>query len=323
MKRLLVIVAVLALTATVMSNSWAKKTWDVPGDFTTIQKAIDSIEVKEGHTIVLGPGNYVGANITKSVKIDGKNEAIITNGPINSYGVAQGLVLIDGSSGTKIRHLKFNVDLAVMNADSVNDVTIEHCEFKDAVQAISNRGGDRWNITHNIIDNIRTKRIEITQLGQTIVGYGGGIGILTSDRSGGTANNNVIAYNKITGTLKVADGDPGGYSGNGILLLADFRNSYDGAEDIKENKVVKNKVHLTSDTPDAVDAVAIALVEADNTTGKNIIHDNVIGFNDFRETATQIFLSPSTLEDTNQISRNLGDNRGKGLHPSKFRIDKK
>jgi hypothetical protein len=210
-----------------------------------------------------------------------------------------------------------------MNADSVNDVTIERCKFTDAVQAISNRGGDRWKITHNVINNIRTKRIEIKIPSNTIVAYGGGIGILISDRNGGTANNNVISHNKFSGTLKVANGDPGGYSAYGILLLADFRGEYSGAKDIKENNVTKNKIHLTSDDPDAVDVIALGLTEAENTTGDDIIRDNVIRFNDFRKTATQIVLSPSSLEDTNTIERNLGNKRKKGHHPAKFRIDKK
>jgi hypothetical protein len=272
---------------------------------------------------VLAPGEYAGAYITKPVKIDGKNKATITSGPKNSYDVDQGLVLVEGSSGTTISHLKFNVDLAIMNDDSVNDVTVKHCKFTDAVQAISNRGGDGWNITHNTITNIRTRRIEVKYLGKTIVGYGGGIGILISDRNGGTASNNVVSFNKITGTLKVADGDPGGYSGNGILLLADFRGSYSGAKDIEQNNVIKNKVNLTSDNPDAVDVAAFALTESENTTGVNVIHDNVIGYNDFSKTVTQIVLSPTSLEDTNKISRNIGKKREKGHHPSKFRIDKK
>ena len=56
----------------------------------------------------------------------------------------------------------------------------------------------------------------------------------------------------------------------------------------------------------------------DEVLGPLTIFDNAIGFNDFRGTALQIVLTPTTLEDYNEISRNKGDNRGRGSHPSLF-----
>jgi hypothetical protein len=44
-----------------------------------------------------------------------------------------------------------------------------------------------------------------------------------------------------------------------------------------------------------------------------------LGLNDLRGTASQTALSPPELADANVISRNLGTNRGKGLHPVAFR----
>jgi hypothetical protein len=49
-----------------------------------------------------------------------------------------------------------------------------------------------------------------------------------------------------------------------------------------------------------------------------VIFDNAIGFNDFRGMELQIYLTPEDLGNYNDISRNLGDNRGHGLHPSVF-----
>jgi hypothetical protein len=48
------------------------------------------------------------------------------------------------------------------------------------------------------------------------------------------------------------------------------------------------------------------------------VFDNVIGFNDLRGTVIQIAFTPVELDTVNKISRNLGDNRGHGLHPSAF-----
>jgi hypothetical protein len=75
-----------------------------------------------------------------------------------------------------------------------------------------------------------------------------------------------------------------------------------------------------SDTPEVVDIVAFELTDTrdDETLGPLTIFDNSIGFNDFRGTTIQIALTPINLDEYNDISRNLGDNRGQGLHPSVF-----
>ncbi len=47
--------------------------------------------------------------------------------------------------------------------------------------------------------------------------------------------------------------------------------------------------------------------------------NNAIGFNDLRGTVSQIALSPTGLDNpVSDISRNLGNNCGQGLHPSVF-----
>ena len=140
---------------------------------------------------------------------------------------------------------------------------------------------------------------------------------------GGVVKDNVISHNKITGTLHVAATDGGGYSGTGIVIYADFRWGRTGAAEISNNRVVKNKVSLVSDTPDVVDVVAFEMTQswypADPPEPTPIvIFDNAVGFNDFRGTVRQIALTPEDLANHNDISRNLGDNRGHGLHPSLF-----
>jgi len=143
---------------------------------------------------------------------------------------------------------------------------------------------------------------------------------LVGDYFGGVVTDNVISHNKINGTLHVDPNDEGGYCGTGIVLYADFRWGRAGAETIAYNRVVKNKVSLESDTPEVVLVVAFELTYAndDSTHACEVIFDNAIGFNDFRGTEQQIALTPEELADCNYISRNLGDNRGHGLHPSLF-----
>lgn len=297
----------VALILTFATPLWAT-IWYVPADFATIQEAIDDTAVMNGDTIMVSTGNHAGAYVTKSVEIKGDDGATINDGPMHPAGLSMGFRLLAGSDGTTISHLIFTVDLAIMNGAAVDDVTVSHCTFLNTLQAVSNWGGSRWEISHNDILDLRTK-------------CGGGIGILVGDFSGGLVEDNVISHNKISGTLHVSDDDCGGYDGTGIVLYADFRWEGAGAEAITKNRVVKNNVCLVSDNPDLVDVCAIELTDSRDDLNADpypVIFDNAIGFNDLRGTELQIVLTPEELFDENDISRNLGDNRGHGLPPSVF-----
>lgn len=282
--------------------------WQVPGDFATIQAAIDSGSVSNGDTIRVGAGNHAGALVTKAVTIKGEDGATISSGPVHGSGMIQGFRIMAGGGGATISHLRFEVDLAIMNGAAVNNVTVEHCTFINTVQGISNWRGSGWTISHNTITDLRTR-------------CGGGIAILIGDfyATAAGVNNNVVSHNKISGTLHVAPGDCGGYNGTGIVLYADFRWGSPGAKEIANNYIVRNNIALASDNPSVVDVAAVELTDTRDNSQYCVIHDNAIGFNDFRGTALQIALTPTSLANCNEISRNLGNNRGHGLHPSTFK----
>ncbi len=282
-------------------------TWSVPGDFATIQEAIGALGVTDGDTIMVGPGSHAGALVTKMVEIKGRGGATINDGPVHGSGLLQGFRMMEDSDGATISHLRFEgVDLAIMNGAGVHDVTGTQNTFISTIQAISNWMGSRWEISHNVITDLRTRN-------------GGGIGILVADFSRGVVEDNVVSHNKISGTLYVDPIDGGEYNGSGIVLYADFRWGRLGAKEMTGNRVVKNKVGMVSDTPGLVDIVAFEMTEARDDEGlPPVIFGNSIGFNDFRGTAFQIALTPESLDDVNNISRNLGDNRGHGLHPKAF-----
>lgn len=286
----------------------ARTTWYVPDDFTTIQDAIDSPDVQDGDVIRVRPGYFAGALVTKKVIIVGSPyKTIIDSGPVHSSGLIQGFRLLAGSDGAVISHLCFEVDLVIMNAGAVDDVTISHNIILNAIQGISNWRGSGWKILHNKIIDLRTA-------------CGGGIGILVADYTGGVVKDNIVSYNIIKGTLHVDPDDCGGYEGSGIVLYADFRWGASGALEIKENYVTHNKVSLISDTPLLVDVVAFELTDTRDDLDADpypVIFDNSAGFNDFRGTANQIAITPQDLENHNTISRNLGDNRGHGTVPAK------
>jgi len=307
--------SIIAVAAVVLSPAISfGLTWNVPGDFATIQEAIDSDQVLAGDVILVGPGSHYGAYVTKAVEIKGEGGAIINSGPMHPANLSMGFRLLKDelgadSDGATISHLIFEVDLAIMNGGAVDNVTVTQCIFNNAIQAVSNWRGSGWEISHNVINNLRCRN-------------GGGIGILVADYAGETVMDNVVSHNKISGTLFVPEtGELGGYAGSGIVIYADFRSGRLGASALTGNRVIKNKIGLVSDTPGLVDVVAFELTDTRddvNAVPYPVVSDNAIGFNDFRDSANQIALTPLELELCNDISRNLGDNRGHGMHPSAF-----
>ena len=286
----------------------AAKDWTVPGHFPTIQAAVDSALVEAGDRIFVGPGDHAGAHVMKAVEIKGTSGARIVGGPLHPAGLVYGFLVgaaADGTGGdgVTISHLTFTVDFPVFSRGA-NDVTVSHNTVHNALQGVTNRGGSRWDVSHNVFQDLRTN-------------CGGGIAIMIGDHQGGDVQDNVIAHNRISGTVHVAADDCGGYQATGIVLYADFRFGFIGASSIAFNRVVKNSIGLASDNAALVDVVAVELTDTSDST--TIVRDNAIGFNDLRSTTLQIALAPAGLEDVNTISRNLGDNRGHGVHPSAFK----
>lgn len=291
------------------------KQWRVPQDFATIQAAIDSADVSNGDRIVVASGNHAGAVVSKAVEIKGQGGAVIDDGPLLAAGHPLGgdlnigfFFVGDGTgSGASISHFHFEgVEFPVFSRGA-DDVSVNQCTMIDAVQAVSNWSGSRWEISHNTITGLRTIN-------------GGGIGILIGENTGGIIMDNVVSHNTISGTLQVHPDDGGGYNGSGIVIFAEFRFGRPGAEAISFNRIVKNKIALASDTPNVVDVAAIELTDPrDDNSLDPVITNNAVGFNDMRGTDLQLVLTPSNLDNpTNDISRNLGENRGQGLHPSAF-----
>ncbi|KAB2833102.1 MAG: hypothetical protein F9K48_09140 [Candidatus Brocadia sp.] len=307
MKKMFLIVLALGLVTSManFTSSAHAAEWRVPGDFATIQDAIGDANVTDGDLIMVGPGSFAGALVTKAVNIKGVDGATINDGPAHPSGLVQGFRLLAGSDGCTISHLRFiaPVALTIMNGAAVSDVTVAHNTLINQVQGISNWAGSRWEISHNEIVDLHTRN-------------GGGIGILVGARfAGQVAIDSVISHNKIHGTLDATDPvEQGGYNGTGIVIYNDRRFGSTG-DAITGNLVVKNNISLVSNNPTLVDVVAIELTDTDELLG--VIRGNAIGFNDLRGTTIQIALTPATLGGTvNPISRNLGDNRGHGLHPS-------
>ena len=163
----------------------AAKPWRVPGDFSTIQDAIDSDDVQPGQRIVVGPGSHAGAHVTKAVEIRGEDGAVIDSGPLLSSYMPCGTIELDvgffydpavgDGSGSTISHFEFmDVSFPVMSRGA-NGVTVTHCQMSNPIQGISNWNGSAWTISHNQIRDLQAAN-------------GGGIGILIGGNQGGGPN---------------------------------------------------------------------------------------------------------------------------------------
>ena len=318
MKRIPVFVLILVMFFIVGASTVSAKTWSVPRDFTAIQAAIDDPNVQDGDKIMVGPGTFAGATVSKAVKIQAKGFTIINDGPL-PWGTARPFAagfFFPGNgvgSGASIRDFQFqDVEFPIFSRGA-NDVTVDGCKIANAIQAVTDWHGQRWQVTDNRIVDLQSSN-------------GGGIGILV----GGVSQNwqgdivgNFIAGNTIQGTLHVMPGDGGGYNGSGIVLYADFRWGAQGANSIAYNQVTKNIVRIESDNPSLVDIAAVELTDTrDDPNIEPIIFNNFIGFNDLRGTSLQLDLTPDNLDEVNWIFKNSGEKRGHGFrHHHRFPFD--
>ena len=300
------IVAILLLLVTPQSviAGQGANTWTVPGDFATIQEAIDSEDVLAGDTIRVGPGNFAGANLTKGVHIKGVGQTIIDSGPEGPFGGTFGFYLPAGSDGASFSQLTFTVYLGIY-AWSANDVTVEHCRFLDPFQAITNWGGSNWYIHHNTIVNVITvgevwdEETGATGIGGTPIVIGG------REDGAGTVQNNIVSHNTVTGEVLFAPEDDGTEGGiYGIIVAA-----IPGAEAVSGNLFSYNKIDLVSKDPELREVTAFGLLDwrAPGSTPDScaVIHDNTITLNDLRGPDYPFEIYPEALWGCNTIDRNL------------------
>ena len=293
----LVLVLTFSLVTAVPVAAAPSTVWHVPEDFDTIQDAIDSTDVLDGDTILVGAGEWFGAEVDKAVEIRGKGGAVIDDGPFHGSWTC-GFKLISGSSGATISHFTFQGLGLPIYGWGPDDVTIEHNRIYDTGQGITNWDGDNWVIKHNIIEGIEVRH------------NGGGIGINVGSR-GDDVSGNIVAHNKIVAEIP----DDHAFSVGGILLCTDERLDPPGI--VSNNKIVHNKVKITGIRSWAI---ALQLIPPTGEDPIGTLRDNIVGFNDLRGSDDCIGYYPDveTLEPINKISRNLGEdaNRGHGVVPA-------
>lgn len=236
MLRALMFGAVSATTLFV-SGAAAAATLKVPSQYPTIQAAVDAAAA--GDRIVVSRGEHCGATLTKPVVLEGKGKPHIVGcatGPLINSALRAGFYLPgsagqNAASGSTIRGFVFdgrgvsNANLQPLSfgvfARFASDVTVTRNRFEGTVQAITNTGGDRWQITHNRVRDLTV--LDCTRF------CTGGDGIVIALARGSIAapggnsaslnrpEDNVILDNDIAGG---APDNFGVFSLAGILLLS-------------------------------------------------------------------------------------------------------
>jgi hypothetical protein len=285
-----------------LAGSAGATDWSVPGDFPTIQAAIDSASVADGDAILVSAGAYTGATVTKAVTIRATGVVSIVDGPVvGAFGKA-GFYFPGGGQGSGATITGFSFDgmpLPIFSRGA-DDVTVMQNTLSVFLQGITNWGygswGNRWQITDNTLQNPGTS-------------CGGGIGIFVGDFEGGSVSGNVITRNTVTGQVRVPAADCGGYNAPAITLYADFRGGALGAT-ITGNLVTKNVVSLRSVTPRRTNRVTFSGVELADTRDDwatyqpGAVRTNVVNYNDLRQTGRPFAYTPDEQATVNTIENN-------------------
>lgn len=292
---LLVLVCLLLTASVPVAAGNGRSIWNVPGDFVTIQEAIDSPQVMPGDTIRVGPGNFYGAIVNKAVHLRGRGQTIIEDGPLLGDFYTTGFWLVAGSDGSSFSQLTLNVDLGIYSRD-IDDITVAHCQLNNNYQAITNWGGNRWQIRHNRITDLSN----------------GGAGIVIATRPGrGTeAQHNVVTYNVISGVVTRVDPEDHDISPGIALDLFDQGDPPIINDNLRvtDNKILHNMVHLVSAEPDQKQTAGIAFQDYRGLPGGppacELMFDNLAAFNDLRGNDHPLLFAPEELADCNYLLNN-------------------
>lgn len=196
MKRFVILASALALV--LEAPVAAAAVLRVPGDYATIQEAVD--RARAGDTVEVATGRWCGARITKRLTLVGRGDAVIVGakdgvpcGPdlLGTHRVGFFLASPD-ASGTVIRHFTFDgsavatdsaaLALAVFgrgeNGTKVDDVVIEHTKVRGTLQPFTNRGGDNWVIRHNDIRGYTANQNGVGGFGIVVIAQPTASGVL-------------------------------------------------------------------------------------------------------------------------------------------------
>jgi hypothetical protein len=302
-------------------DAFAQNTIRVPEDFPTIQLAVNNAVA--GDSIRVGPGDWCGARITKTLNLTGEGATIIGCPPGNPGPVGNlariGFVVNFIASGTTIGHFVFDgrgysgintvpLGEGVSSQFGTANVVIEHNRFLGGVFGVI-ANGNGWNVSHNVFDGF-------SMLGDDSFFPGlGGVAIVSEnfgpDSGFPPFTGNVYMFNQITATVPEGDFAFASWINEvnvpfaGILIAG-----HDGTV------LSNNKVSITSNSAGDAGAGIIATdatVDGPSSTTMNLVITN----NDARRSAYGLIIPRDQSNGTGNtagatIRGNFGVNRING-----------
>jgi len=202
------LMAILAIGTALSGQVNAAEAIAVPGDYPTIQEAVDA--ASPGQEIEVAAGQWKGAEIWQPVKIKGEG---------SDTRIIDGVTLFDAgfaiySEGTEISHMTIeNTNFGVFVTFNTDNVSLNHIEFSGCAVCVYSEG-DGLTVTHSKFElrevNGPSYRVaELSMVGSNGVFAHNELQISLSGFVRTTAaiglfgfglmvNNNVIDHNKIS-----------------------------------------------------------------------------------------------------------------------------
>lgn len=271
----------------------------VPEDYLTIQGAIDA--ASDGDTILVGRGEWYGGIVDKPVKVIGMRGAVIIDGepypgpgmPLPPQPYHFGFFITPEGSGSTISHFTFRCEpignagtylfAPVFARNGTDNLVITHNRIYigniPQSQCVTNWDGNNWVITHNVI------------ITRESIGSFSGIVIASAAYCARGAKCNVVAFNTLVADALIA---------TGITLHVRVNIT---AGEVSNNKVMFNKLFVTGPETSAIEFWVHYFGEGPMPC--EVVHDNMVMFNDLRGSTNPIVFTPPELEEANTILFNL------------------
>ncbi len=202
------LIVILPIGIALASQVNAAEVLTVPGDYPTIQMAVDA--ASPGQEIEVSAGEWKGAEIWQPVKIKGEG---------SDTRIVEGVTLFDDgfaiySDGTEISHMAIeNTTFGVFVTLDADNVTLSHIEFSGCEVCVFS-AGNGLSVTHSKFELREASGLSDSAGGISIVGNNGvfahneirislnglvqAIDAIASSSFGLLVNDNVVEHNTIT-----------------------------------------------------------------------------------------------------------------------------
>jgi parallel beta-helix repeat protein len=278
--------------------------------FAAIQDGIDGVA---GSTVNVAQGTYTGATVDKPVTILGASDgtSVITSGvPYKAGSAYKTAFRLAGEladvNGSEIKNFTVECNQPASFYFAVfsrlaDDVTIDSFVINESVQAITNWGGDNWEITNNVLNNSHPSS-------------GGGIGIWLGVMPPGylSCSHNLIEGNRIITSYSGAVSFTCPAIGIGMDLRWGGYANLTCNEDISNNQILNNIIKDEGHQNQIGVEIGVLGLEGDPVKIAAVIgkiHDNIIKDNTIQDTDTGVyFYNVSTLTVQDNDITNCADN---------------